>query len=263
MVISKENQLSSGTGDICESWRRFALEEYHKRLLNLDAGQLRQAAKVAQMRCRYIHQLAEQRGETYFNYSQRITLGGSKTELISRLAEEAYEFLALEHLLYESPGIMGTSRKNTEVLSSSDSIGDASPDENSYSDSDSSEIIPRKRPKLEGNGEWGIGGVRGQSCGASTSAATSPHSNVATTECPSDICLSDSDFDSSSDDDLSLDLHETTCVAVDHCTETEQDAPYVPGGAVMSVDAVRRLCFGYDEFRTGQRYNQRMYAALF
>lgn len=243
--------MSSETEDVCESWRRFALEEHHKRLLNLDLGQLKQAAKIAQMRCRYIQQLGEERGEVYSSYSQRITLSGTKTELITRLTEEAYEFLALEPLLYESHESTVHARKDADLLSSSDC--DVCSDDNSWSDEDNSEIIPHKEPKVKRHMCVDTGPAGEAASGISQVGEAKSSCNFTCTECPADVCLSDSDFDSSSEDDSSLHLNQKTELAVDHCAKVDIVAPQLRGARAMSVDAVRLLCFGYDAFRAGQR----------
>lgn len=205
-------------------WRKYAVEMYYKRLLTMDLVQLKQEAKLAQMRCQYFSQI-----DTDVAYPKKVTLGSSKTDLVKTLTQEAYYFLLTEDVLYHIPDSF-TLEKRSPVSSKKMKTSVSS---NYSSSSDMSDDTADELTEF--NRKNRVGPAYG------ANAVNQNYERDSDSDQSSLICLSDSDDDSVSDTHVSQASNggrETVCA---------------PRFSRMSIGAVRRLCFGFNDFRPGQR----------
>lgn len=240
-------------------WREFAIQTFHKRLLKLDVTQLKNEAKLAQKRIAYFDQCVPS-----LNYTKKITLSGSKSELITRLAEEAYEFLQAEDILYTSPeapngtcyeGIHeDVSDASDDPLAASDGdsislgVGDEDSDAEPQHVTPRPTIAPAARPVADARID--VAPVTTHTLILSSQRVAVPPGQVC------DVILS-----SSEEEDGGSDTESSSSICVvkeDEVMPSMFDKksninPLPSSVGFMSIDAVRMLCFGFDSFRPGQR----------
>lgn len=230
--------------DTAEKWRQFALLSYHERLSNLDMAQLKREAKIAQARCRYI----EQHYGSEQKHSKKIGLSGTKAEITARLTEEALDFLVLESILYEDPlnkrAVVEEDNEFCQEFDDDASIVSSCSTDSSPTNSPKRQCVEREILIFEG--------------AKTEKSRLSKPSGITNSYLPDNnaneaVYLSDSDQNdvlSGSDSDcveVQSIINNNIIARVLDCTQGAERKR-------MNVDTVRLLCFGYDSFRTGQRF---------
>lgn len=262
-LVAEEPSAVNESDDLGETWRTFALSVFHERLLGLDMTQLKREAKLSQARCRYFEEMCMRNGPLPIKYPKKVTLGGSKAEIIAKLTEEAYNFLLSEKALFEAPKIVISSDRDDDAIvqdassvcsfeevngSPADEYAESDQSESDQSESDQNGFYDNNRKQRP---------VKRQKL-AEDNQSSHERDNFVEPMCPPKMRIEENVFLSDSDSDCESFPPDDSSES-ENCNEcaSRQSKLEIPQSTVtstrMNVDAVRLLCFGFDAFRDGQR----------